>query len=621
LASETIQVEKGRTRASLVGVARRRPLALVGASLVVAEVIVASLGGRFPALSALLLTVAPGLALLPLLPERARDSLLASLAAVPGIGMAAPVVALISLASAGAPLDGPVARLAVAGIVMLGLVLPGREPPLRVPRAELASAAGLLAAIAAGIVLQARVIAGSPVPGADWAQYILYADQVHLHGSLLIDNPFWMLGGRPFAQDPGVPALYGSYIGLTGLPAGVLQHGIWFFAVASVLSMFALLRPFWGPLAGVLGAALVAVIPISHDMLGWHGLANVAGLSLLPLVLLYLTALLRGSFGWTPAFGLALLLVAVAAVHRLSLLVCVVALGVALAAALLRPPRRRLLTAIGQVGVALLLLAPGVAYDLVTRQRGFGGLQGYRAYLDTKLDLELLARDLSIPLTVAGILGLLFLMLRRGCARQVLPFVAVLVGTGALAYSWLVHFPLAYLRMGYFVPLALVPLVAIALARAPRGHYRTAAGALLVAAIVPFAWGQARVVHSFYAFANGTSLRGANLVAARLRPGETVVTDRCWSFLAAWLVQRRTLSALESGDILPKSEVAPAREARAVLRGTREGRRLAKQRKVRFAMVDPLCADTRGRLVRQPPRAGQPVFVSTRLVVLRVGGG
>jgi hypothetical protein len=66
--------------------------------------------------------------------------------------------------------------------------------------------------------------------------------------------------------------------------------------------------------------------------------------------------------------------------------------------------------------------------------------------------------------------------------------------------------------------------------------------------------------------------------------------------------------------------VTPAREARAVLRGTRTGRLLAKRLRVRFAMVDPLCASSRGHLVPQPPRVGQPVFASTRLVVLRMAG-
>ena len=37
-------------------------------------------------------------------------------------------------------------------------------------------------------------------------------------------------------------------------------------------------------------------------------------------------------------------------------------------------------------------------------------------------------------------------------------------------------------------------------------------------------------------------------LAAVLRPREVVVTDRCWSFLATWLLHTRTLAALEPQD-------------------------------------------------------------------------
>lgn len=34
-----------------------------------------------------------------------------------------------------------------------------------------------------------------------------------------------------------------------------------------------------------------------------------------------------------------------------------------------------------------------------------------------------------------------------------------------LAYGWMLHVPLPYFRMAYFLPLALVPLVAVAITR------------------------------------------------------------------------------------------------------------------------------------------------------------
>src|SRR3712207_9548188 len=39
--------------------------------------------------------------------------------------------------------------------------------------------------------------------------------EIRRHGALLIDNPYWMLG-VPFREDPGVPALYGAYLAMTG---------------------------------------------------------------------------------------------------------------------------------------------------------------------------------------------------------------------------------------------------------------------------------------------------------------------------------------------------------------------------------------------------------------------
>jgi hypothetical protein len=197
--------------------------------------------------------------------------------------------------------------------------------------------------------------------------------------------------------------------------------------------------------------------------------------------------------------------------------------------------------------------------------------------------------------------------------------VALLVVVVALAYSWIVHFPLAYIRMAYYVPLALVPLVAVALTRLLRPRLAGVVAFALTLAIAVPAWGAARNVHRFYDFANHTTLAGMRAVSADLRPGDAVVADRCWSFLSAWLLQTDTLPALDPADILPKAEVAPAAEARAILAGTPRGRALAKRLHVRFILVNPLCVSQDGRRAR-PPRLGQPFFVSSRLVVLRLGG-
>jgi hypothetical protein len=189
--------------------------------------------------------------------------------------------------------------------------------------------------------------------------------------------------------------------------------------------------------------------------------------------------------------------------------------------------------------------------------------------------------------------------------------------SGGLAFAWVVHLPLFYARLIYFLPLALAPLVAVALvqvAGARRGALAGAAVALVMAAL---AWPQASNVRNFYGFANDASLRGLDAVTAELRPGDVVVTDRCWSFLSTWLVHAPTLPALDPADIQPKAELARARQAQAILAGTPRGRALARRLRVRYVLTDPTCHDSHGRHI-SPPQVGKPWFVSRRLLVLRL---
>jgi hypothetical protein len=596
-----------------------RPLA-VGAGLIVAlEALLGSAGASAPLLSGAALLIAPGLALAPLLPERVRESPLAVLAAAPVLGFAASSVALITLSSAGVSLDPTAIRLVLAAIVACGLFLPWPEAARFLDRADLPVAGGLALALALGAVLQQHVIGGAPIPGNDWAKYLLYADEVAAHGELLIENPFWMLG-VPFREEPSVPALYGSFLSLSGEPASTLAHGIWFFAIASILAIFASVRAFWGDLAAVIAAGLWAVLPISHDILAWHGAPNLAAICLLALILVYLAVLASGRIETGEAVGFGLLLVALAASHRLSTLVGAMAIAVTLAWALAAADggtRRAIVHGCGITALAALVLSPGVLYDLIERARTFGGTQDYRAYLSAKVNLGPVAGDLSVIFTVLAVAALVFAVRLAGRDRAVTALLSLLAVVIALAYSWLLEIPTAYFRMAYYLPLALVPLVGLALTRLLRPRRAAAAGALASLAIAVFAWVQGSNVRDFYAFTNDASLRGLDAVSADLKPNEVVVTDRCWSFQATWLLHTRTLSALEPEDIQPKAELRRAREARAVLDGTPEGLALARRLGVRYLVVDPTCTDTRERPTR-PPAVGSPLFVSKRLVVLRL---
>jgi hypothetical protein len=596
-----------------------RPLT-VGAGVIVAlEALLGSAGASAPLLSVAALVLAPGLALAPLLPARVRESPLSVLAAAPVLGFAASSVVLITLASLGVTLDATAIRLALGALVAIGLFLPWPEASRPLGRVDWPVAAGLALALGLGALLQQRVIGGNPVPGNDWAKYLLYGDEIAAHGQLLITNPFWMLG-VPFREEPGVPALYGSFLSLSGEPASTLAHGIWVFAIMSILAVFAFTRAFWGELAGVIAAALWAVLPISQDILAWHGAPNLAAICLLMLILVYVAVLIGDGLEVGEAIGLGLLLVALAGAHRLTALVGAMAIVVALAWGLTAAEpgaRRRILRGCGMASVAAVVLSPGVVYDLLERARTFGGTQDYRAYLSAKVNLGPVVGDLSVIFTVLAVGALVFAVRLATRDRAVAVLLSLLAVVIALAYSWVFEIPAAYFRMAYYLPMALVPLVALALVRLLTPRRAALAAGVAAVAISGFAWAQASNVRDFYAFTNTASLRGLDAVSAELRPDEVVVTDRCWSFQATWLLRTRTLPALEPEDIQPKAELHRARQARAVLDGTPEGLALARRLGVRYLIVDPTCVDTRERPTR-PPAVGTPLYVSKRLVVLRL---
>jgi hypothetical protein len=170
--------------------------------------------------------------------------------------------------------------------------------------------------------------------------------------------------------------------------------------------------------------------------------------------------------------------------------------------------------------------------------------------------------------------------------------------------------------MAYYLPVALVPLIAAGVAAWPRAGLLFAASLALAVATGVAAWGQVDEVRRFYQFADDASVRGLAHLKEALEPGEVVVTDPCWSFLGTWLLRTRTLPALDPVDIQPKAEVPFARAARAILDGTPRGRALVRRYGVRYAIVDPTCGSATGPV--EPLRIGPPVFVSERLVVLRV---
>jgi hypothetical protein len=590
---------------------------MVALGLIAAEAGLAVVGVRSIALSAAALLIAPGMALLPLLPARLRERPLAAIAAIPALGYAAASVAVITLSRIGVPLEGVSIRLAVGATVVAGLLIRVDGEPELQGCVEALELLGLGAALVAGAVLQARVIGGNPVPGGDWAKYLLYADEIRLQNSLLIQNPFWMLG-VPFREDPGVPAVYGPLLLMSKASPGALTHGIWLFASAGILSTFALARAYWGIAGGVLAAVLYAVVPANQDILGWHGLPNVAALALLPLALVYAAGLLSEEMRHRQAAGFALVLLALAATHRLTFTLTVLALGltVIVGVVLRRGAGRWGLGASAlRVAVWAIVLGLGVALDVIARQRTFGGTQSYHAYLDTKLHLPFVLKNLTVPFAAAAVLATVVAAWRLRRDHALIPVLALLVVILGLTFSWVVHAPLYYLRMVYFLPLCLAVLVAASLTYLRRPRLVALVGVALPLAMAASAWQKAGDVREFYDFTNAASLRGLDGLKGSLAPNEVVVTDSCWGFLATWLLRTRTLPSLNSRDIQPKAELAVARQARAVLAGTPFGRRRASELGIRYAVLDPTCSDARA-VAR--PSLGKLIFASRRLAVIRL---
>src|SRR3954452_18523094 len=223
-------------------------------ALVLVEALLALVGAHMAPLSAVVLVAAPGLAVKPFLPRQLGA--VGRWAAVPVTGCAVASIVVIAMSTLGIPLTGTSVRLGLGAVALAGLVASVRYRPDQIAvgtgeRSTLAVGLGLVAILCLAAGLQPRVLAGSPVPGNDWAHYLLYPDQIVRHGSIAIDNPFWMLGGRPFRDDPGLGALYSSFALMSGEHVSALAHGIWFFALLAIVSAFLFASSLGGAVAGL----------------------------------------------------------------------------------------------------------------------------------------------------------------------------------------------------------------------------------------------------------------------------------------------------------------------------------------------------------------------------------
>jgi hypothetical protein len=601
-------------------------LALAALVLIAGTALFRAAFGDPPSIVAIACLVAPGFAVLALLPDELRLPPISWLLAAP-LGFAISSIVLITASGVGIPLTEAVVYLLLAAACAAGLAaavrFSGSAPPARL-RARFAVAPEIPilfgAALLVGIGLEQEAIGGFPLPGGDWAHYLLYSTEIAHHHGLLLHNPYWMLGKEPFAEDPGAPSLYAAYLMLSGAGPGLLYHGIWAFATLGIVTTYVFVRTLFGDVAGVAAAAVCAVCPLTLNVLTWHGLANVYAIMYIPLALLGAGMMLRRRFDLRWSGFLALTLVALVAAHRLSFLIVAVAFFFLIVLALARAPRRETVRFLLRTALTIVAVGFGVAIYLARQSSQLGGLQSYKAYLPTKISaevLELLVNDMTRPLIWAVGIAVVVLLLSKRLRTDQATYVPIgfLAGLLVIGYAWIGHFPTEYSRVIYYLPIPVGALIGIGLSAIPR-RLALVLGVLLIALVAPRSYTNTQGARHFYNFVNPGSEHGLDFLRERLEPGDVVTADSCWSFLATWELRHRVLGGLDPSLSLAGSEVQPASIARKILVGSQESLALAKRYHVHYALIDPSCTDEHGG-PPAIPKHGQPVFESTHLVIIR----
>jgi len=620
---------------------RRPPDAGVGA--VVALLLYATtrvvVGHPFPGATALLL-LACGLSLVPFLPDSVRRFSV-NVAVLPAVAIASYSALLTTGSVVGIRLTEVAIALLVATLVGASLLLSRLAlPPAPRPRAA-ADPRELLTLLAlAGIVVFAVAsswdIAYPFQPrGTDWGHYLLYADEAAAQGRLLVDDPFAGEDDRVFADPPAVGAVYGSALLVDGVSSWSLTAGLVVIAGLTVLSVYAAAATLWGTGAGLVAAGAWAVAPIRLDPMYWHGLGTTLAMLFVPLVVLSLGLIFRGSRGRRHALFLAIALLGVATAHSTSAIVVggllVVAPVVDLVVRLVRARGgartacrewwsegivRTLLAAVGLACV----LGAGVIAHLVLQGRALGKPVDYRALDPHWLDRASAEGYFGVPFLVVSLVALVLVLssarLRRDPALLALASLAL--ACVAISQLWRAHVAFDYQRVVYYVGVALVLLIGAAFLRRRADVLWIAAWVLVFAYVGRTSVGlglPARVVDSE---PRAPALVGLTTFREKLDRGllpepRLIVSDACLHFAVPYLVRRPTIPAFDARQVGFADRLPLARQAATVLAGGPEGAAAAARLGVGYVVADPECApDLAARL------GGTTVVANEDLVVVRL---
>ncbi|CAN5231062.1 hypothetical protein BH20ACT13_BH20ACT13_23270 [soil metagenome] len=615
----------------------RAPRASVAAAALLALDVLIRLivAGPYPGATFLLLA-ACGISLLPLLPHE-LDSPSLRVALLPALGLGSFAVLLTTVSIVGIPLAELSIRLAVLALVVaVGATAVAfrqrtdRDPPVALASGREAVAIFLLIGIFVLFFAAAwDVLEPFPPPGSDWGYYLLYADEIDAQGRLAAENPYGVGEVRALGSYPGVGAVYGSLRILDGVSAESLARGLAFAVALTPLALYAVVGALWGVGAGLLAAAAYAVAPIHLEPLYWHGLATTLGILFLLLTVLALALMYRGRRDRDVIGLLGFSLAGVAVFHSVSAGLAAVLLGLVLLGEVLRglltrqgvrawwgEGMARPVLGGGAVGC---VLGAGVIAHLRQQAAELGSPVSYRFYDSDWLGASTLEYYFSWAFLGLAAAGLALVVWNRGLRRDpALAAIAALVLAAVLVSQlWRVEVAFEYRRVVYYVAPALAILIGIGVARARPRRLWIAGYAVAVVYIahvsIGFRLPERLLEDRDERSETVDTLRELGVTLDEEGGRSLVVADGCLGVRVPYLVKSPTTIAFEDWQAGFTKLVPEARTAKAVLRGGPEGRRLAGDLGVRYAVVDPRCTPN-----VETDLGGTTVFRGDELVIVEL---
>ncbi len=619
--------------------ARQCPAAIAAVVVLVLDLVVrVVVGGPYRGATVLLL-LACGAVLLPLLPDE-LDRPALRLAVLPALALGSFTIVLTTISALGIEVTEASIRGAVSLFVLgaAALALAVGRPAVRErssARREVAAVAAVLALGGVALAASWDVVGTFPPRGTDWGHYLLYAEEVDRQGALLIDDPLSGEEGQVFADPVMVGTLYGGMLILDGISSRSLAAGVSFASAASVLSVIAAAGGLWGLGAGLVAGGLYAAAPIRLDPMYWYGLGTALALVFLPLVILALGLIFRGRRDARTVVLLGLSLGWVAAAHSTTAVVVALTMVVAVAIDALRAVTRSRSGgaylrrwwrdgAIGPLlaaGAVAAVFASGVVVHVLRQARRLGDPIDWRFFDPDWLTWGTLDEYLSAEYLLLGCASVVLLVVWRKSWRDpaLLSVAAVLLASLAASQLWRLEISYEYRRAVFPFGLALAVLMGAALAKVSRWS-TVGPVALVVCVYLAHETFGLRLPQRLVSETEPTSSAPEVLdsVRTRIERGELpdtklVVGDQCLHFIVPYLLERPTISAFEKWQVAYESRIPAARRAATVIAGGLDGRRLATELGVGYVVVDPRCTPTPA-----PGLGGVVVAENDDIVVLRL---